>query len=72
MSARACNRCGKNIVFGKNEVDRWVALDNLTPVYRIVRGNRVVRDTKALIPHELVCGVSTLAQDFNEPQEGAA
>ena len=72
MSAKACNRCGKNIVFGQDELDRWVALDNLTPVYRIVRGNKVVRDTKALIPHALVCNYTEQYQrDFTEPKTAA-
>lgn len=70
MSAKACDRCGKLIVFGNDvETDRWIPLEVGSNVYRIVKGEFVTLDPKALIRHQ--CGVTQPKpeQHFSEPAE---
>ncbi len=73
MSAKACERCGGVIVFGKDrETGQIIPLSVGSRVYRIIKENIVELDKKALIRH--VClndrpSEPSPAQDFNEPKE---
>jgi hypothetical protein len=73
MSAKACTRCGGVIVFGKDrETGRIIPLSvGSNNVYRVVKGNIVEPDPKALIRHVCVVEkppVPSPERDFTEPQ----
>lgn len=73
MSAKACDKCGGIIVFGKDrETGRIIPLSVGSKVYRIVKENIVELDPKALVRH--VClserpAQPSPVQDFTEPKE---
>lgn len=73
MSAKACDRCGGVIVFGKErDTGRIIPLSVGSKVYRVIKGNEVELDSKALVRH--VCITERQAEpspavDFTEPQE---
>ncbi len=73
MSAKACDHCGGVIVFGKDrDTGQIIPLSVGSKVYRVVKGNEVALDPKALIRHVCITKKPvepSPAQDFNEPQE---
>lgn len=75
MSAKLCNRCGWQIVFGKeHETGKIIPLSVGARVYRVIKENIVSLDPKALVPH--VCQPQgTLPtpppdRNFSEPAGG--
>lgn len=72
MSAKACNRCGGPIVFGKDEdTGRIIPLSVGARVYRMVRENIVTLDSKAFVPHVCLTGRELEPppdRDFTEPK----
>ena len=73
MSAKACDKCGGVIVFGKDiDTGRIIPLSVGSKVYRIVKENIVELDPKALIRHVCISEKpkeASPAHDFNEPKE---
>lgn len=71
MSSKPCDRCGGVIVFGREkETGKIIPLSVGSKVYRIIKGNEVELDPKALIRH--VCLTDKPSQpspekDFTEP-----
>ncbi len=70
MIAKACNRCGGPIVFGKEqETGRIIPLSVGAKVYRVVKENIVTLDPKALVPHICMSPQTPQAErHFSEPQ----
>jgi len=72
MSAKACDRCGGVIVFGKDSMTgQIIPLSVGSRVYRIVKENIVELDPKALIRHVCITDKPkepSPSQDFNEPK----
>lgn len=72
MSAKACDKCGGVIVFGKDrETGQIIPLSVGSKVYRIVKENIVELDSKALIRHVCISPKPkepSPSQDFSEPQ----
>ncbi len=72
MSAKACDRCGGVIVFGKErDTGRIIPLSVGSKVYRVVKANIVELDPKALVRH--VCITEPAKEpspeiDFTEPK----
>jgi hypothetical protein len=72
MSAKACNRCGRGIVFGtEKDTGKVIPLSVGAKVYRVVKDNIVELDPKALIPHVCHTGAAVPAPEphFSEPKE---
>lgn len=73
MSAKACDKCGGVIVFGKDrETGRIIPLSVGSKVYRIVKENIVELDPKALIRHVCISEPRrepSPSVDFTEPKE---
>ncbi len=75
MSAKACYRCGGLIVFGKEQdTGKIIPLSVGARVYRVVKENIVVLDSKALVPHvclskaDVAAAPASPVLDFTEPK----
>ncbi len=75
MSAKACDKCGGVIVFGKEkDTGKVIPLSVGSKVYRIIKENIVEIDPKALVRHVCISppqATASPAQDFSEPKEPA-
>ncbi len=70
MSAKACDRCGGIIVFGREkDTGKIIPLSVGSRVYRIIKENIVEVDPKALVRHVCITEKPkepSPAQDFTE------
>lgn len=59
MSASACRRCGKSIVFAIDPNGKWQSLDTTTPVWMQIKHKdgkpHVIRQEKMLVSHISTC-----------------
>ncbi len=74
MSSKACDKCGRLIVFGKEKITGKISpLSVGNNVYRVIKGSEIELDPKALVRHVCISTPTPTepspAKDFNEPKE---